>query len=266
MTSSAEKYRRFARQCLEIAPTFQDEEARATLLGFARAWLRLAYLAQANRQIAELAVQIARQRVIVKHALDEGQPSEIAESLLHALEESLGAFEKHSRELVLDQLNEAKTAASCQLWCRSAVPNALGGDRRDSRRKRPPDPKSGVVVPIVLLVPVAVRRPRICGIVVPGTAADDTFLAIPCRPWTAIGRRPDVVRIPAILHPLPHIAGHVEEAERIGLELADRGGFQSAPLVFAAMAIGVFYVELVTPVKGRRGAGTSCVFPFGLGK
>jgi hypothetical protein len=61
------------------------------------------HLAQANRHIAELTVQIVRQRVIVKHALDTGQPSEIAESLLHALEESLGAFEKH-RELVLDQL------------------------------------------------------------------------------------------------------------------------------------------------------------------
>jgi len=27
---------------LEIAPTFQDEEARATLVGLAQAWLRLA--------------------------------------------------------------------------------------------------------------------------------------------------------------------------------------------------------------------------------
>jgi len=53
------------------------------------------YLAQANRQIAELAVQIARQRVIVKHALDTGQGSEMAESLLDALEGSLRIFEKH---------------------------------------------------------------------------------------------------------------------------------------------------------------------------
>ena len=89
MTSRAEEYRRYARQCLDIAPAFQDEEARATLLGQARAWLRLAHLAPANRQIAELAVQIARQRVIVKHALDTGQPSEMAESLLDALEGSL---------------------------------------------------------------------------------------------------------------------------------------------------------------------------------
>jgi len=53
------------------------------------------YLAQANRQIAELAVQIARQRVIVKRALDTGQRSEMADSLLDALEGSLRIFEKH---------------------------------------------------------------------------------------------------------------------------------------------------------------------------
>jgi hypothetical protein len=95
VTSRAEQYRRYARQCLEIAPAFRDEEARATLLGLAQAWLRLTHLALANRQIAELAVQVARQREIVKHGFDTGQRSEMAESLLHALEESLSAFEKH---------------------------------------------------------------------------------------------------------------------------------------------------------------------------
>jgi hypothetical protein len=53
------------------------------------------YLAQANRHIAELTVQIARQRAIVKDALDTGQRSEMAESLLDALEGSLRMFEKH---------------------------------------------------------------------------------------------------------------------------------------------------------------------------
>jgi hypothetical protein len=53
------------------------------------------YLAQANRQIAELTVQLARQRVIVKQALDTGQRSEMAESLFDALEGSLRIFEKH---------------------------------------------------------------------------------------------------------------------------------------------------------------------------
>ena len=40
------------------------------------------YLERANRHIAELKVQIVRQRVIVKDALDTGECSEIAESLL----------------------------------------------------------------------------------------------------------------------------------------------------------------------------------------
>jgi hypothetical protein len=67
------------------------------------------HLAEANRHIAELTVQIIRQRVIVKDALDTGQQSEMAESLLYALEESLAAFEKH-RELVLDQLKRRPSA------------------------------------------------------------------------------------------------------------------------------------------------------------
>ena len=36
--------RRYTRQCLELASTFQDKEARATLLGFAQAWSHLAIL------------------------------------------------------------------------------------------------------------------------------------------------------------------------------------------------------------------------------
>jgi hypothetical protein len=61
------------------------------------------YLAQANRHIAELTVQIVRQRVIIRDALDTGQRLEMAESLLDALEGSLRLFEKH-RVLILGQL------------------------------------------------------------------------------------------------------------------------------------------------------------------
>ena len=84
MTSSAERYRRYARQCLEMAPTFQDKGARAALLGFARGWSRLAHVAVVDRHIAELRVEIARQRAVVKHAVDTGQRSEMAEPLLEA--------------------------------------------------------------------------------------------------------------------------------------------------------------------------------------
>ena len=59
--------------------------------------------AQANRYIAEMRADIARERVFVEHALDAGYPAEVAESMLQALEGALRIFEKH-RELVLDQL------------------------------------------------------------------------------------------------------------------------------------------------------------------
>ena len=62
---------------------------------FAQVWSRLAHLALANRHTAELTVQIARQRVVVKHALDKGERPDMAESLLDALEGSLRVFEKH---------------------------------------------------------------------------------------------------------------------------------------------------------------------------
>ena len=57
----------------------------------------------ANRYIADMKADIARERVILEHALDVGNPLEVAESMLHALEAALGIFEKH-RQLVLDQL------------------------------------------------------------------------------------------------------------------------------------------------------------------
>ena len=66
------------------------------------------HLAQANGHIAELTVQIVRQRVIVKYALDTGQRSGIVESLLDALEGSLRIFEKH-RELILAQLQHQRS-------------------------------------------------------------------------------------------------------------------------------------------------------------
>src|SRR5262249_48926665 len=62
------------------------------------------HLAQANRYIAEMRADIARERVFLEHALDAGCPSEVAESMLHALGGALHIFEKH-RELFLDQSN-----------------------------------------------------------------------------------------------------------------------------------------------------------------
>jgi hypothetical protein len=71
------------------------------------------YLTQANRQIAELVVQIAHQRAIVKQMLETGQRPEMAESLLDALEGSLRIFEKHRIFLLgLQRIIQRPAAAS----------------------------------------------------------------------------------------------------------------------------------------------------------
>src|SRR5437763_694918 len=77
------------------------------------------HLAQADRHVSEATVKkkkakalagvsqmrthIVRQRIRVKHAPDTGQPSQLEDSMLHALEASLYAFERH-RELIVSQL------------------------------------------------------------------------------------------------------------------------------------------------------------------
>jgi hypothetical protein len=88
------------------------------------------YLAQANRQIAELAVQIATQRVIVKHALDKGQRSEMAESLLDALEGSLRIFEKH-RIFLLSCNGSSRALPPSDAATAGACHDATGMERHD---------------------------------------------------------------------------------------------------------------------------------------
>ena len=69
------------------------------------------HLDQAYRHIAELRAHIVRQRVLLKDALDTGQSSELAESMLHAVEGSLRIFEEH-RNRILDQSPTTTPSAS----------------------------------------------------------------------------------------------------------------------------------------------------------
>ena len=50
MASRAYEYRRRAQQCSELAHTFEDRGARATLSYMAEAWLRLADIAASEQQ------------------------------------------------------------------------------------------------------------------------------------------------------------------------------------------------------------------------
>jgi hypothetical protein len=64
------------------------------------------HLAEINRQIAECEAHIAEQRKVIETAIQKGHPKEVAESMLHALEVRLRAFEIH-RQLILDRLKSA---------------------------------------------------------------------------------------------------------------------------------------------------------------
>jgi hypothetical protein len=61
------------------------------------------HLAQAHWHVSQIRTHIVRQRIRVKHARDTGQPSELVDSMLQALEASLCAFERH-RDLIVSQL------------------------------------------------------------------------------------------------------------------------------------------------------------------
>jgi exonuclease VII small subunit len=67
----------------------------------------LAHLAEADRHIAECKAHIANQRAAIERAIRADHPTDVAESVLDSLEESLHAFER-TRRLIIDRLKELK--------------------------------------------------------------------------------------------------------------------------------------------------------------
>src|SRR5262249_54118715 len=92
-------------------------------------------------------------------------------------------------------------------------------DRAGSGGKRAADPEAKEVEPGVGGEPAAERGAEIPWTVEPGSAADDTVLAVAAfDPGRAIRWRAIVIGVAAILDPPIDITDHVIEAERIGLE------------------------------------------------
>ena len=60
------------------------------------------YLAQAGRHLAIVQERVARQKKIVDQLVQEGQETDCAVSMLHALETCLHAFEQH-RETIFER-------------------------------------------------------------------------------------------------------------------------------------------------------------------
>jgi hypothetical protein len=64
-------------------------------------------LAEADRLIADCMHRIARQREVITTRYEEGLPTDVAESMLRALEESLRLLEKH-RQYIVERLKDAE--------------------------------------------------------------------------------------------------------------------------------------------------------------
>jgi len=62
-------------------------------------------LVETDRHVAECKNYIAKQRELIDRAIQRGHSTEVAETTLEALEESLRAFERQ-RQFLLDRLKE----------------------------------------------------------------------------------------------------------------------------------------------------------------
>jgi hypothetical protein len=68
---------------------------------------RQEHLAQADRLIGDCMKHIALQREIITTEYEQGLPTDLAASMLRALEESLRVFEKH-RKYIVDRLKDTE--------------------------------------------------------------------------------------------------------------------------------------------------------------
>src|SRR5215471_7764995 len=136
-----------------------------------------------------------------------------------------------------------------------------------SRVKRPRDTEAEIGAMIVGGEPEADSRAEAHWIADPGTAANDTVVAIALRcPGRAVVGCPFVVGVQTILDPLPDVALHIVEAELVGGKRTNRSGSLAVPLAAAAVAIGIIFPKLVAPGIDRCCSGASRILPFGFGE
>src|SRR6185295_6741688 len=140
----------------------------------------------------------------------------------------------------------------------------------------PGEAKTGEVVAVVGVVPIARRRARETRYRAPGAAAQDTLCAIAAGPSGSVRGRAGVTRIPAVLGPLPGIAEHVVESEAVGrvaarrrgevvavgafVLLAEAPGLETALVADVGEAAGLHRV--FAPEAGSDAARARGVFPF----
>src|SRR6185437_15500274 len=114
--------------------------------------------------------------------------------------------------------------------------------------KRPSDPETKVVEPVVGGEPITVRRAKEGRSEEPRPAFHDTARTVSTLdPSRAVRRRADIALVVAILRPLPDIAHHVVETELVRRKGADRRGLPGVPLAATGVAVGVVRADGIAP-------------------
>src|SRR5271165_4005109 len=117
----------------------------------------------------------------------------------------------------------------------------------DSMGKITGDAETKIAVVLVGRKLASERRSKEQRLGQPGSTPDDMFVTVAAGPLQAVGRRTFVIAVPAVLHPLPDVAGHVEKAECVGRERARRGRLELVPFAAAADAVGLCLANLIAP-------------------
>jgi FAD linked oxidases, C-terminal domain len=72
------------------------------------------HLVETERHIAECKAHIAKQRDLIERAIEQGRPTEVAETTLETLETSLRTFDRQRPPLFAEALRAAKKALDPQ--------------------------------------------------------------------------------------------------------------------------------------------------------
>src|SRR5262249_8316604 len=125
-------------------------------------------------------------------------------------------------------------------------------------------PKSVRDVSDICVVSETRRRTQIPRLTVERPAAQYMHATLTAHPSRAVMGRATIIVVPAIFHPLGHIARGVVEAEAIGLERPDGG----RPLRLASIALPAVRLSgahVASPPVSSIRSGAGGVFPFRFG-
>src|ERR1700745_155960 len=132
--------------------------------------------------------------------------------------------------------------------------------------ERPRDAEAVRQIAHAGVVAVAARRAQIGRIVLPGAAPQHVLAAIVALARQAVRRRAVIILVPAIGHPLRHIAAHVVKPEGGGGKAPDVYGMMGIIRLAAALAGGDAGPHFVAPPILRLRAAARRIFPLGLAR